>query len=46
MGAAAAPLALTLDDAPLRADGQEAGAGEEAPAALEVPAFMRRLKHA
>jgi cell division protein FtsZ len=43
----AAPLAMTLDETPLRArGGQEAVAEDEAAATLAMPAFMRRLKQA
>ena len=44
--AQAPPLALTLDEAPLQARGQEAAAQDEATATLAMPAFMRRLKQA
>jgi cell division protein FtsZ len=40
---AAAPLPITLDEAPLQPPSAEAG---EAVGELEVPAFLRRLKHA
>jgi len=46
VAAVSAPPAMTLDDSPLRAEGQEAGAQDEVPATLDVPAFMRRLKQA
>jgi cell division protein FtsZ len=39
-----APLAMTLDEAPLQAEGR--ADADEAAGTLEVPAFMRRLKHA
>jgi cell division protein FtsZ len=44
VAAAPAPLALTLDESPLRAEGHQVD--DEVPAVLEVPAFMRRIKQA